>query len=233
MSFLIPLVLGPCVALGPWGTFPDNLADFGALGEDSRVTCNIAMDDLEPLGTDLAPACRGIPFEMLSREGLALLRSTVLPDAVEWEGDEIELDGGVGRLSMPLNWRSKDGLLFTDAEDEASLLGGAVADTAACALRSCSALTAVVRVNDPEGCSFAETSPGLKFLNSACFLELVASSAVDMASLTCPCLRNRARGFAPSVLSAASSVSEVMLPDLRCASSSLAPAEGVLVEVAL
>jgi hypothetical protein len=156
VSFLIPLVLGPCVALGPWDTFPDNLADFGALGEDSRVTCNIAMDDLEPLGTDLAPACRGIPFEMLSREGLALLRSTVLPDAVEWEGDEIELDGGVGRLSMPLNWRSKDGLLFTDAEDEASLLGGAVADTAACALRSCSALTAVVRVNDPEGCSFAE-----------------------------------------------------------------------------
>lgn len=69
MPFLISLVLGPSVAPGPWGTFPDDLVaiiGFGALGEDSRVTCNIAIDDLGALGIDLAPAGRGMPFEIVS-----------------------------------------------------------------------------------------------------------------------------------------------------------------------
>lgn len=174
-----------------------------------------------------------MPFEMELREELGLLRSTALPDAVERDGDELELNEGVERLSMPLNWRSKDGLLFADADDEASLLGGAVTGAAACVFRDCSALTAVERADDPEGCSFAGTSPGLKFLNSAWFLELVASPAADEAGLICPCLRKRARGFVPSALSAASSASEVMLPDLRCAPPSLAPADGASVEVVL
>lgn len=229
VPFLVSPVLGPCVALCSWGIFPDDLVasiGFGALGEDSRVTCNIAIDDLGPLGIDLAPASR----EMASREELALLRSILLPGAVEREGDEAELDEGVETLSMPLNWRSKDDLLFADADDETSLLGGAVVDAAACVFRSCSVLTAVVRDDDTEGCSFAGASPGLKFLNSACFL---ASPVVDTAGLICPCLRNRARGFAPSVLSAVSSVSEVMLLDLRRAPPSLAPAEGASVEVVL
>lgn len=236
MPFLISLVLGfPSVILGAWGTFPDDLVasiDFGVLGEDSRVTCNIAIDDFAPLGTDLAPAGRGMPF-VVSRVELTLLRSTVLPDALEMDGDGVEMDGGVERLSTPLNWRRKEGLLFVDTDDEASLLGGARVDAAACVFRSCSALTTVDRTDDPEGCSFAGTSPGLKFLNSACFLELVASLAVDSAGLICLCLRNRVRGFAPTVLSAASSVSEVTLPDLRCAPPSLTPAEGAAVEVTL
>lgn len=236
MPSLISPVLGVLiVALGLWGTFPDDLVasiDFGALGEDSRVTCNIAIDDLGPLGIGLALAGRGMAFGTLSREELALLRSTALPDAVERDGDGVELDGGVERLSMPLNWRNKDGLPFADADDEASLLGGAVADVAAGVFRGCSALTAVERADDPEGCSFATTSPGLKFLNSACFLELVSPGVVT-AGLICPCLRNRALGFAPSVLSAGSSVPEVMLLDLRCVPPSLAPAEGASVEVAL
>lgn len=104
-------------------------------------------------------------------------------------------------------------------------------DAAACAFRGCSALNAVERADDPEGCSFVGTSPGLKFLNSAWFLELVL--AVDEAGLICPCLRKRARDFVPSVLSAASSASEVMLPDLRRAPPSLAPADGASVEVVL
>lgn len=236
MLFLTSLVLGfPSVILGAWGTFPDDLVagiDFGVLGEDSRVTCNIAIDDFAPLGIDLAPAGRGMPFVAVLRVELALLRSAVLPDAVEMDGDGVEMDGRVEGLSTPLNWRSKEGLPFVDA-DWASLLGGAGADVAACAFRSCSALTTVERADDPEGCSFAGTSPGLKFLNSACFLELVASPAVDSAGLICLCLRNRARGCAPSVLSAASPVSEVTLPDLRCAPPSLAPAGGAAVEVAL
>lgn len=171
MPFLISPVLGvPIVALGPWGTFPDNLVasiDFGALGEDSGVTCNIAIDDLRPLRVDLAPAGRKMPFEMGPREELAFFRSAALPDAVERDGDEVESHGGVESLSIPLNWRREDDLLFADADDETSLLGGAVAGTAACAFRGCSALTAVEQANDPEGCSFAGTSPGLKFLNSA------------------------------------------------------------------
>lgn len=102
---------------------------------------------------------------------------------------------------------------------------------AACAFRDCSALTAVERADDPEDCSFAGTSPGLKFLNSAWFLDLAL--AVDEAGLISPCLRNWARDFGPSVLSAAGSASEVMLPDLRCAPPSLAPEDGASVEVAL
>lgn len=218
MPFLISPVLG--VPVGLWGTFPDDLVviDFGALGEDSRVTCNIAIDDLRPLGIGLAPAGFEMPFEMVSRVELALLRPTALPEAVERDGDGVELDGGVERLSMPLNWRSKDGLLFADA--------------ASWAFCGCSSLTAVERADDPGGCSFAVTSPGLKFLNSACFLELVASPVVDTAGFICPCLKSRARGFAPSVLSAASSVSEATLPDLRYTPPP-APTEGASFEVAL
>lgn len=172
-----------------------------------------------------------VPFKVVLREEVALLRSTVLPDAVGRDEDELELKRGVERLSMPLNWRSTDGLLFADADDEASLLGDAVADAAACAFRDCSTLTAVERADDPEGCSFAGTSPGLKFLNSAWFLELVL--AVDEAGLVCPCRRNRARGFVPSVLSAAGSASEVMLPDLRRELLSLVPVDGASLEVML
>lgn len=100
MPFLISPVLGVPVCL--WGTFPDDLVaviDFGALGEDSRVTCNIAIDDLGPLGIDLAPA--GCEMPLVSREELALLRPAALPGAVERDGDGVELDEGVERLSMP------------------------------------------------------------------------------------------------------------------------------------
>jgi hypothetical protein len=86
------------------GIFLGNLVAsiaFGALGEESRVTCNIAIEDLGALGIDLAPAGRVMPFEMVLREELALLRSTALPDAVERDEGELELDGGVESLSMP------------------------------------------------------------------------------------------------------------------------------------
>jgi hypothetical protein len=42
-----------------------------------------------------------VPFKVVLREEVALLRSTVLPDAVGRDEDELELKRGVERLSMP------------------------------------------------------------------------------------------------------------------------------------
>jgi hypothetical protein len=116
-------------------------------------------------------------------------------------------------------------VLLLENDDRASVLANEGGRDAACA--------AVGRANDPEGCPFVGTSLGLKFLNSACCLEPVASpTGVD---LPCPCFGSRARGFVLTALLVASCwggpfwVSEATLLDPRRISPliwPLAPAKG-------